>query len=124
MAQGQYYFIYDYPASQCALSRLRIDEQGMEIASRFELFHGVLELANGFHELQSALQQRLRFEADNRSRQLHSRPMMNIDEHLLAALEHGLPDCSGVAIGLDRLLMIQCEKNSIGEVLTFPWERI
>jgi lysyl-tRNA synthetase class 2 len=116
-------FIYDYPASQCSLARLREDEQGVQVASRFELFYGEVELANGFHELLSSAEQRQRFERENQQRFEAGKSEVKIDEYLLSALNHGLPDCSGVALGLDRLLMIMCEKRSIDEVLAFPFAR-
>lgn len=114
-------FIYDYPKSQCALARLAEDEQGVQVASRFELFSGEVELANGFHELLSGAEQQQRFERENQRRFEAGKSMVKIDEYLLEALNHGLPDCSGVAMGLDRLLMIMCEKLSIDEVLAFPF---
>jgi lysyl-tRNA synthetase class 2 len=117
-------FIYDYPESQSALSRLCDDDVGVTVASRFELFYGEAELANGFHELLESEIQRQRFENENKSRIKAGQPVVVIDEYLLDALSHGLPDCSGVALGLDRLLMVLCNKKSIGEVLAFPWERI
>ncbi|MDA3870656.1 MAG: EF-P lysine aminoacylase EpmA [Gammaproteobacteria bacterium] len=120
----QFTFIYDYPVSQCALARLKDNEQGELVASRFELFYGDTELANGFHELTQAGEQRRRFEADNVARAAENKPQVKIDEYLLAALESGLPDCSGVALGLDRLLMALSGETSIDQVLTFPWARI
>ncbi|MCW8924171.1 MAG: EF-P lysine aminoacylase EpmA [Gammaproteobacteria bacterium] len=116
-------FVYDYPASQCALARLRMNAQGVQVASRFELLYGEIELANGFHELMDAGEQRQRFEAENKSRLSGNKPAIKIDEHLLSALEHGLPDCSGVALGLDRLLMVLMGDFLIDEVLSFSWSR-
>jgi len=114
-------FVYDYPASQASLARVR---QGFPpVAERFEVYLDGVELANGFHELDDALEQRRRFEAEQvlrREKGLHSVPM---DVHLLQALETGLPDCSGVALGVDRLLMAVTGADSIDEVLTFPVER-
>lgn len=120
----QFTFIYDYPESQCALARLAENDEGVKVASRFELFYGATELANGFHELAMAGEQRTRFENENKKRIREKKSAVAIDENLLAALEHGLPDCSGVALGLDRLLMILTGKVSIDEVITFPWARI
>ena len=124
LPSDQFAFIYDYPASQCALARLRENEQGIQVASRFELFYGETELANGFHELTDAEEQRQRFEAENEMRLIENKPVIPIDDHLLNALESGLPDCSGVALGLDRLLMALTAKDSIEDVLSFPWLRI
>lgn len=123
LPSDQFSFIYDYPASQCALARLRVNEDGEQVASRFELFYGETELANGFHELSEAGEQRQRFEADNKIRLLENKPAVIIDELLLSALENGLPDCSGVALGLDRLLMALTKSALIDDVLAFPWQR-
>lgn len=111
-------FIYDYPASQAALARI----QG-EVASRFEAYLGGLELANGFHELGDAREQRARFERDLAERSRRGLPAMPIDERFLAALEHGMPDCSGVALGFDRLVMCAVGAKHIDEVLAFPFDR-
>ena len=116
-------FIYDYPASQCALARLNENDDGIAVASRFELFYGQTELANGFHELANVDEQRQRFESENKIRLSENRPAIKIDEYLLSALEHGLPDCSGVALGLDRLLMVLMGSDLIDEVLSFSWRR-
>ncbi len=110
-------FVYDYPASQASLARLS-SEDG-RIASRFELYYRGLELANGFHELTDAVEQRKRFEAENRQRQQHGLAQLPVDENLLEALESGLPDCAGVALGLDRLLMLQQGEAALDDVLTF-----
>src|SRR5688572_27432561 len=93
-------FIYDYPASQAALTRVR-----GEVASRFEVYLNGLELANGFHELTNPQEQRARFIDDLTQRRNRQLPEVPMDEHFLAALEHGLPECSGVALGFDRLAM-------------------
>ena len=93
-------------------------------AERFEVYWGELELANGFHELANAEEQRQRFEQDNRERLNADKPAMPIDQNFIAALETGLPDCSGVALGVDRLLMKLLDKKHIREVLSFDWERV
>ncbi|RUO19041.1 elongation factor P lysine(34) lysyltransferase [Aliidiomarina iranensis] len=111
-------FVSHFPASQAALAR--ISKQDMRVSHRFELFYKGLELANGFWELADAEQQRQRFRDDNRQRKAMGLPVQPIDEHLLAALASGLPDCSGVAVGLDRLLMLRVGATDIAEVLTFP----
>jgi len=123
--ESDYYtFIYDYPESQSALARLEKDETGIVVARRFELFYGEMELANGFYELLDAREQKNRFEKENLLRIANNKKPVQIDLHLLDALEHGLPECSGVAVGLDRLLMVLCQKGAIEEVLTFPWQRV
>jgi len=110
-------FVYDYPVSQAALARVKADN--VRVAERFELFYNGLELANGFSELTDAALQRARFEADNRQRLEQSSEAYPIDEQLLAALTNGLPECAGVALGLDRLLMVLLDFDSIDQVMTF-----
>jgi len=93
------------------------------VALRFELYHHGLELANGYHELTNAAEQRMRFTADNRARKARGAPAHAPDPWLLAALEAGLPDCCGVALGFDRVLMLAVAAANIDEVLAFPTER-
>lgn len=112
--------VYDYPASQCALAKLSIDEKGREVAKRFELFGGGMELANGYWELTDAEEQRRRFEADNRERAATGKAQVKFDEAFLAALEQGIPECAGIALGVDRLLMCLVGAKHISEVLAFP----
>lgn len=116
-------FIHDFPASQAALARVEADAEGMPVARRFELVIGGLEIANGYHELADAAEQRRRFERDLAVRARRGQDCPPLDERLLAALEHGLPDCAGVALGVDRLLMVLTDAGSIDEVLAFPLER-
>ncbi len=116
-AMRGYQFVYDYPASQAALARVKPDNP--LLAERFELFFDGIELANGFSELTDAVEQRRRFEADNTLRQARGLPELEIDGTLLAALESGIEDCAGVALGLDRLLMVLLDLDSIDQVLTF-----
>ena len=111
-------FVYDYPASQAALARVR-----GRVASRFEAYLEGIELANGFHELGTATEQRTRFEADLAERTRRGLPPMPIDERFIAALEHGLPECSGVALGFDRLVMCATGAKHIDDVLAFPFAR-
>jgi elongation factor P--(R)-beta-lysine ligase len=113
-------FVHDYPSTQAALARIRPDDP--PVAERFELYLGGIELANGFHELADPVEQRCRFERDNRLRAERGLPPIPLDEQLLAALEH-LPDCAGVALGVDRLLMLAAGKRQLDEVLAFPFER-
>ncbi|MCK5395874.1 MAG: EF-P lysine aminoacylase GenX [Gammaproteobacteria bacterium] len=114
-------FLYDYPASQCALAKITLNENQMLVAKRFELFFGENELANGFHELTDPDEQLRRFKLENQTRQLLGKDCGNIDVNFLAALEHGLPDCSGVAMGLDRFLMVLTKTMDIKQVLSFSW---
>jgi elongation factor P--(R)-beta-lysine ligase len=116
-------FVRDYPASQAALARLRDDGDGWPVAERFELFLDGTELANGFHELGDALEQRQRFADDLQRRQQRGKRLAPLDERFLAALEQGLPDCAGVALGFDRLVMIALGLTSIGEAMAFPVDR-
>jgi len=115
-------FVYDYPPSQAALARLGYSD-GVEVGHRFELYVDGMELANGYFELTDARQQRLRFSEDNKRRLQAGLPILPLDERLLSALQSGLPECSGVALGLDRLLMCQLGKADIREVLAFDWTR-
>ena len=117
-AQDRITFLHDFPASQAALAQIR-----GPVASRFEAFWGPVELANGFHELGDAAEQRRRFEADLAERRQRERPTRPTDERFLGALAHGLPPCAGVALGFDRVVMIAAGASSIDEVMTFPFER-
>jgi lysyl-tRNA synthetase class 2 len=112
-----YQFVYDYPLSQAALAR--VSARDATVVERFELFFDGVELANGFSELTDAALQRARFEDDNRKREQQGLPQHDADPRLLAALEYGLDDCAGVALGLDRLLMVLLRLDSIDQVLTF-----
>ncbi|MDH5172198.1 MAG: EF-P lysine aminoacylase EpmA [Gammaproteobacteria bacterium] len=116
------WFVYDYPASQAALARTESSE-GFMVGQRFELYVDGIELANGYFELLDAAEQRRRFERDNARRREYALPERPLDERLLAALEHGLPECSGVALGVDRLLMLATGAGDIRQVLAFDWER-
>lgn len=115
-------FITGYPASQASLARVS-ERQGYPMAHRFELYVRGLELCNGYWELTDPAEQRRRFESDNHQRRLAGKPEMPIDDAFLAALEQGLPDCAGVALGLDRLLMLKLGAAEISDVLAFPFER-
>lgn len=121
LGRGRPTFLYDYPASQAALARVRAGEP--PLAERFELYVDGVELANGFHELADAAEQRRRFAADREARRAAGLPLVPMDEHLLAALAHGLPDCAGVALGFDRLLMLAAGVEEIGRVVAFPIDR-
>ncbi len=113
-------FISGYPASQAALARLESDDP--RCAARFELYIDGIELANGFHELADAVEQQRRFNHEVSIRNETGAPAVAIDQRLIAALESGLPDCSGVALGLERLQMVLGSYNGIDQVLPFPFE--
>jgi lysyl-tRNA synthetase class 2 len=119
LGRGCLTFIYDYPASQAALARLAPGQP--PVAERFEAFLHGIELANGFHELSDAAEQRRRFQQERAYRADHGLMDVPMDERLLAALEHGLPDCAGVALGFDRLVMIAAGARSMQDVIAFPW---
>jgi lysyl-tRNA synthetase class 2 len=110
--------IHDYPASQCALARIRAGEP--PVAERFELYLGPHELANGYHELNDASEQRARFERDNAVRRARGVREVPIDERLLAVLD-AMPACAGVALGVERLLMCLAGTDAIADVLAFPF---
>lgn len=114
-------FIYDYPASQAALAR--VDPGPPATARRFEVYVRGVELANGFHELTDANEQARRFRVDVARRRATGQPPVPPDERLLAALRSGVPPCAGVALGIDRLLMVLLDAASIGDVLAFPADR-
>lgn len=119
LGRGKVSFITDFPASQAALARLNPDGK---TACRFEAFVDGIELANGFHELGDAQEQRRRFELENARRAAQDLPEMPIDDALLAALSAGFPDCAGVALGFDRVIMLAAQKNDIAEVLSFGFD--
>lgn len=114
-------FIYDFPADQAALARVKPTDP--PVAARFEAFFAGLELANGFWELTDAAEQRARFEADLEARRRAGQPLPVIDTELLAALEHGLPDCAGIAVGLDRLVAAAADLASLEEAMAFAHRR-
>jgi lysyl-tRNA synthetase class 2 len=118
LGKGSICFVYDYPASQASLARIRTGDT--LLAERFELYMDGIELANGFHELADANEQRSRFESDLERRSKMGIKQVPMDENLLSALGNGIPDCSGVALGIDRLLMRLTGVEHIREVLAFP----
>ncbi len=114
-------FLFDYPASQAALAKVR---QGTPaVAERFELYLEGIEIANGFHELTDAQEQQRRFERENATREERGLPTVPMDRNLLSGLASGMPECAGVALGIDRLLMRVTDVTSIEEVLAFPYLR-
>ena len=118
---GQMLAVYDYPASQCALARVRPGTP--PVAERFELYLGSLEVANGYHELADADEQRARFERDRALRQSRGDVLPPMDEGLLQALAAGFPPCAGVALGMDRLMMALLGTGRIADVLAFDFTR-
>jgi lysyl-tRNA synthetase class 2 len=120
-ARDELLLVHDYPASQCALAKIRVDDP--PVAERFELYLGSVELANGYHELTDATEQGARFGRDHALRKQRGDPLPPLDERLLAALAHGLPDCAGVAMGVDRLLGAMLGVDTIGASLAFPFDR-
>lgn len=114
-------FVYDFPASQAALAK--INRQDPRVADRFEVYFKGIELANGFHELDNPKEQLKRFEQDNAKRVEMGLEPQPIDHHLIAALESGLPECAGVALGVDRLIMLAIDCDHIDQVTAFPFPR-
>lgn len=112
-------FVYDFPASQAALAK--INQQDPRVADRFEVYFKGIELANGFHELDNPGEQLKRFESDNAKRLEMGLKPQPIDYHLIAALESGLPECAGVALGIDRLIMLAIGCDHIDQVTAFPF---
>jgi len=114
-------FIYDFPIAQASLAKRSIDDA--RVAQRFECYFKGIELVNGFNELTDANEQQIRFEEDNAKRKEQGLPVKPIDTNFIAALNHGLPQCSGVALGIDRLVMLALNIKNISEVQSFSIER-
>ena len=115
-------FIYDYPAGMSALAKINSDKDGYEVAARFELFLNGIEIANGYHELIDSHELLNRFKAEQHKREHRKFPIYPLDHRLLDALKHGIPDCAGVALGIDRLLMLMLKTNEISDVLAFDFK--
>jgi len=111
-------FIYDYPASQASLAKIKGN-----VGQRFEFYIRGVELANGFNELCDADEQQHRFNNDLKQRQMRGLPLVKIDENFMNALKNGMNDCAGVALGVDRLVMIATNCQHIHEVIGFPFDR-
>lgn len=116
-ALPQAVFVYDYPANQAAMAKIRDD-----VAERFELVINGIELANGYSELTDPAEQEQRFINENKQRETMGIEPMEIDQNFLTAMQQGLPECAGVALGFDRLLMLACNKKTLADVLPFPIE--
>jgi lysyl-tRNA synthetase class 2 len=121
LGNGRPSFVHDWPADRAALARVRPGDP--PLAERFEVYVEGVELANGYHELIDPAEQRRRFESDLEARRRAGLPEPPIDERLLAGLEHGLPNCAGVALGVDRLVMLAAGTRDIADVLAFPIDR-
>ena len=119
-AAGQLTVLHHFPVSQAALARACPDDGSL--ADRFEVFHGAMELANGFVELRDPVEQRRRMHADLARRRASAKRSVPPDEPLLTALESGLPECAGVAVGFERLLMLATGMPDIRDVLTFAFD--
>jgi elongation factor P--(R)-beta-lysine ligase len=115
--------IYDFPADQAALAVIEEDKFGVSVAKRFELFCNGMEIANGYFELLDPVEQRARFEADIERRHEQKLPNYAADEKLIAAMESGIPACAGVALGIDRLIMLLAKIKNISEVISFTTDR-
>ena len=116
-------FVTNFPAGQAALAKIEKDNSAVAVARRFELYWRGMELANGYDELTDAEELRERFERNNAQRAVRGLPVIAADEKLLASMTE-LPACAGVAVGLDRLVMLLCDKQTIDEVLTFSRQRL
>ncbi|MBL4828038.1 MAG: EF-P lysine aminoacylase GenX [Spongiibacteraceae bacterium] len=117
-------FVYDYPASQAALARIAVDKTNTPVAQRFELYVNGLELANGYYELRDVNEQQQRFSKDQQLRKQQHKITIENDLFLIEAMKQaGLPDCSGVALGVDRLVMLALGCTHINDVLAFPIDR-
>jgi len=116
-------FVYDFPTSMSALAATAPDSRGQPVARRFELFMGGMEIANGYLELLDPAEQQRRFQQDIDERARMQRRSLPVDNGLVAALDHGLPACAGVALGVDRLVMLAAGVDSIDQVTGFPLSR-
>lgn len=110
-----------YPSTQAALAQTK-EIDGESVAERFEIYYKGLELANGYHELADSAEQRKRLHEENKKREQLGKKTLPIDEDFLRALEKGLPDCCGVAVGFDRLMMLKHNIWDIADVVPIPWE--
>lgn len=121
IGQDELTVIIHFPAAQAALARTTLID-GELVAERFEIYYRGTELANGYHELTDAAEQRIRLHQANDLRKLHNKPALPIDENFLSALQQGLPDCCGVAVGFDRLMLLRHDADSLADILPFHWD--
>lgn len=124
LPEDRFSFIYDYPASQSALAMTQplADNPEISVARRFEVYLGTLELGNGYQELTCPQANTSILEKELKMREVMGLTTTPRDQHFLEAMHAGMPECAGVAIGIDRLLMLATEANSLAEVLNFSWE--
>ncbi len=121
LGKGQLDVFYDFPSTQAALARTKeLDDE--HVAMRFEVYYKGIELANGYHELTDPVEQRKRLDLAVQARIAAGKDPLKIDEHFLEALEAGMPDCCGVAVGFDRLMLLRHNKDTLCDVLPFSWE--
>lgn len=113
-------FLYDFPPKQAALARIRAGTPS--VAERFELYIQGTEIANGFHELANVSEQQARFEENQRKRKQLQKFIPEIDTRFIDALQYGLPNCAGVALGIDRLMMFKTRAHSLQNIMSFAWE--
>jgi lysyl-tRNA synthetase class 2 len=118
LGEGETVVVHGFPAEAAALARL--DPADTRFAQRFEMVVGGIEIANGYHELADATEQELRFERDRERRRRTGQPDVTIDPEFMAALRSGLPDCSGIAIGFDRVVLLAAGKDDLASTLAFP----
>jgi lysyl-tRNA synthetase class 2 len=123
LGRTQPVFLYDYPASQSALARVRSDPGAPPVAERFELYLGGVELCNGYHELTDPAELRRRMAEQNAIRVREGSRPLPMHNRLLDAMEAGLPPCAGVALGFDRLMLLAVGAESVADVIAFPFER-
>jgi lysyl-tRNA synthetase class 2 len=122
LGQSELFVLSHFPATQAALSRTTHLPNGEQVACRFEVYYRGIELANGYHELTDAAEQRRRLEASNQARLMAGKETLKVDELFLEALASGIPDCCGVAVGFDRLLMLKHGENNLKNILPMTWE--
>ena len=121
LGKDHLFILTDYPASQAALAKT-YQQEGNFVAERFEIYYRGYELCNGYHELTDAKEQRRRFEEANIERVAQGKRSLPIDEAFLEALERGIGDCCGVAVGFDRLMMLRHGVDTIESVMPFTWK--
>lgn len=120
LGKGEFTILTDYPPHEAALAHV-IEKNGEKVAERFEIYHEGIELANGYHELSDAFELRQRFNQENEARQHVGKEVYLLDEAFLLSMQRGLPDCCGVSVGFDRVLMLRHKVKTIHEVLPFAW---